>query len=212
MHIYIIAQHLELADHNPDRLVKLGEKLAERQHDVTVITGNSSIDFDLGKKKLGLTHVKGMTVITLNVPADNKKNWLIRYFNLLKFARLAGEQGKMLPKPDLILALAPPLTAVKPALELSEYLKVPLVVEMRELWPSALLNRGELHRGLLKKQLAKLEEKVFKRAQKLIFDSRDMALKVKEQKGLDARIAVIDKQLNDEPRFRAYIEALGLAN
>ena len=210
MHIYIIAQHLELADQNPDRLVKLGQRLAEEEHEVTIITGSSSIDLNMEKKKVGMVHKKGMPVIALNVPADREQNWLKRYFYLLKFARLAVEQVKMLPKPGLILALAPPLTAVKPALELSEHYKVPLIVELRELWPVDLVERGELRGGLLVKALTGLEEKVYSGACKLIFDSEKVASAVKKQSALEQKIIFINNQLSFEQQYETYRLAVGL--
>lgn len=210
MHINIIAQQLKLSESEVDRLVRLGRLLVEEQHDVTIITGSSSMNLNLGNKKIALVYEKGMSVIVLNAPGDQEAGKLKKIISYLRFAYLAGRQGKMLPKPDLILALAPPLTAVKPALELSEHYKVPLVVDMRELWPDDLVERNELRKGLLVKVLKRFEEKVYNRASKLIVGSDDMADIVKEKRGSDAGLSVINEQMNEDQVYLAYKLALGV--
>lgn len=208
MHLYIIAQYLDLFEQGEDRLWKLGRDFVSRGESVTVFTGKSGIDLDLGSKMIGLAQKEGVNLVGFNIPygaaMDNRR----KLSAFLRFKRLAERQGKQLPKPDLILALSPPLTALVPALNLSKYYEVPLVVEIRELWPDAPIQRGTLKNRFLVRAARRLETKVYEKADRVIAGSRGIADAVKERWVERAKVTVIPQMDSDEGLIELYNQAL----
>jgi glycosyltransferase involved in cell wall biosynthesis len=61
----------------------------------------------------------------------------------------AGVLARKLPKPDVVLATTPPLPGVSVALALAARWSVPLVLEVRDLWPAFLVEGGLLRNGAI---------------------------------------------------------------
>ncbi len=204
MNLYMIAQYLNLEGPQEDRLLKVGRGYQEKGHDVTVFTINRVQNFNLGSKKIGLIHKAGLKIITFNVPLEKEMGALKKAQSFLKFARMTGRQGKMLPKPDLILAVSPPLTATLPALSLSKHYGVPLVAEIRELWPDGPLERGTMQNGLLVKAARRLEQRLYEKAGRIVAWRDDIAGTVKERWVERAKVAVIEEGLSEEQLIDRY--------
>lgn len=62
----------------------------------------------------------------------------------LAFARRAFSLARRLPRPDLVYASSPPLPQVLPSALLAAIWGVPLVLEVRDLWPAFLIEGGVL--------------------------------------------------------------------
>jgi len=197
MHMLIIAQYLNLFEPGEDRLLKLGRSFVENGYNVTIITGSSWNDINLSGKMVGLTRENGMNLVSLNVPYATDMNNRKKLSAFIRFNKLAERQGHRLPKPDLILALSPPLTALMPALSLSSYYNVPLAIEIRELWPDAPIQRGTLKNIFLVRKARKFEEKVYEKAEIIIAGGRGIAEAVKEHRVERAKVTLLP-QINDE--------------
>jgi len=197
MHIYIIAQHLNLSGQGEDRLYRLGREYAAREHDVTILTGNGGTGLDLGQKKIGLKQVEGQTLVVFNVDYNPEMSRRKKISAYLGFARLAGRQGLKLPRPDLIIVLSPPLTAALPALRLSKHYAVPLVVDVREIWPDAPVQRGSLHNSLLIREARKLEKRLYEKADRIVVSSKGIADTVKERSTGQTGVTLIPDQADD---------------
>ncbi len=208
MHLYIIAQHLSISGPEEDRLYKLGREYASRAHEVTLLTGSKDLGMELGKRNIGLGKVDGQTLIALNVPYEPKMNRWQKILSYRRFARLAAEQGMMLPKPDLIIALAPPLTVAVPAIKFSEQYKVPVIVEFRELWPDALVEQGVLKNSYLIRKIRKLEKRVFDKTDYIVTSAEEIAGTIKERTDGKGKVAVIPENLDDKEMFRIYGEII----
>ncbi len=208
MHLYIIAQHLNLSGQGEDRLHKLGRGYAARGHDVTVFTASSGLGLDLGRKKIGLKQVDGQTVVAFNVPYGRKMSRWQKISAYLRFARLAGKQGLTLPRPDLIVVSIPPLTAVLPALKLSEHYGTPMVVEVRELWPDALVQRGSLRNRLLIREARKLEKRAYEKAVRIVAGTSEIAATIKEHVTGQDKVTVIPEQTGDKELVEMYEQVL----
>lgn len=208
MHIYIIAQHLNLSGQGEDRLYRLGREYAAREHDVTILTGNGGTGLDLGKKKIGLKQVEGQTLVAFNVAYDPEMSRRQKISAYLGFARLAGRQGLKLPRPDLIIVLSPPLTAALPALKLSKHYAVPLVVEVREIWPDAPVQRGSLRNSLLIKEARKLEKRLYEKADRIVVNSKGIADIVKERSTGQAGVTLIPDRVDDNEVVGIYDQVL----
>ena len=208
MHLYIIAQYLNLPGLSKDRLFKLGQEWLSRGEQVTVFTINEGTGLQLGRRKIGLTQSGGLNTVTFNVDYSLQASHSRKLFAYLKFARMVKKQGLQLPRPDLILAASPPLTAVWPALKLKEHFKVPLVVEIRELWPDALVQRGSLRGSMPLKALTRFEQQVYEKADRIIAGGVGIADAIKARLPERAKVSVIPEGLDERDMIRLYGEAM----
>lgn len=207
MHLMIIAQYLNLFGPGEDRLWKLGRSLVERGNEVTIITGTSWNDINLDSKMISLTRENGVNLVSFNIPYHAGLDYRKKMSAFIRFKRLTKRQGRQLPKPDCILALSPPLTALMPALELSSYYGVPLAIEIRELWPDAPIQRGTLKNIILIKMARKFEEKVYEKADCIIAGSKGIADAVKERWVERAKIKILPQMDNENEMINIYNEA-----
>lgn len=69
----------------------------------------------------------------------------------------AGVLARQLPRPDVLLATTPPLPGVSVALALAARWRVPLVLEVRDLWPAFLVEGGLLRNGAMIRSMQLLE-------------------------------------------------------
>ncbi len=208
MHLYIISQYLNLPDQGSERLYKLGREWVRRGDQVTVFTINEGTGLQLGQKKIGLVQSGGLNTVTFNVDYSPQSGRGKKLFSYLNFARMVSKQGLQMPKPDLILAASPPLSAVWPALKLKAHYSVPLVVEIRELWPDAPVQRESLRGSLLIKRVSRFEEQVYENADRIIAGGVGIAEAIKERQPQRAKIAIIPEGLEDSELIRLYGEAI----
>jgi len=204
MRIYIISQYLNSAGSGEDRLRQLGQGLVERGHEVTLITGASGSDFELEKKKIGLYRDNGLTMMLLNVPYHGRmKSWqkLLAY---VRFGRMVEEQVKNLPGPDLILAVTPPLNTIMPILKLKKDKQVPIVVDVRELWPDAPVQRGALKNRFLINKARQMEEKAYREADRIIAGGSGIAAAVKENLAEKDKVYTIPDGLEQRELVTSY--------
>jgi hypothetical protein len=208
MHLYIIAQYLNLPGPGKDRLFNLGREWLSKGDQVTVFTMNEGTGLQLGRRKVGLTQSGGLNTVTFNVDYNLQASRNRKLFAYLKFARMVKKQGLQLPRPDLILAVSPPLSAVWPALKLKERFKVPLVVEIRELWPDALVQRESLRGSLPIKVLTRFEQQVYEKADRIIAGGVGIADAIKARQPERAKISIIPEGIDVQDMIRLYGEAL----
>ena len=204
MNLYIIAQYLDLNGAQEDRLLKVGQECIKRGHDVTVFTINRVSDLDLGDKKIGLRQKNGLKIITFNVPLEREMGALKKGYAFLKFARMTSRQGKQLPPPDVVLTVSPPLTAALPAMNLSKSFNVPLVAEIRELWPDGPVQRGTMKNGLVIKAARKLEQQLYEKADRIVALNEPILGAIKERWVERAKLSVIKEDLSDEQLIEQY--------
>lgn len=207
MHLMIIAQYLNLYGPGEDRLWKLGRTFVERGNEVTIIAGSSGNDLNLGSKMIGLTKENGVNLISFNIPYDAGLDYRKKMSAFIRFKRLTERQGRQLPKPDFIVALSPPLTALMPALKLSSFYNVPLAIEIRELWPDAPIERGTLKNFILIRMARKFEEKIYEKADCVIADSKEIADVVKERWVERAKITVLPQMDDENEMINSYSKA-----
>jgi glycosyltransferase involved in cell wall biosynthesis len=74
-----------------------------------------------------------------------------------EFNTRALAHARRLPRPDVVYATSPPTPQLLPSLWIAAALRVPLVFEVRDLWPAFLLDGGLLRRGIVSEALSALE-------------------------------------------------------
>lgn len=206
MHIYIIGRHLEPVANSADPLLEQGRQWVQKGHQVTVLAGSSGNGMKLGRKKIGLLQIDGMTVVVLNMPLDDKIGSWRKHFAYLRLSAIIEKQGQMLPKPGLIIAVMPPPEIARAVLKLKNKYSVPLLLEFREAVPDYNSAGGNFLVKFLSKIARGSEEKALEEAAQVVAASDDIAtsLKVHLSDKNKGKVKVVGKGLDERQLFEAY--------
>lgn len=156
--------------------------LAQRGHEVTVITAAKTIDRspksedrrpkseDRSPKSESLiTNHTSHSVIHLPVAYSNNLSFPQRILSFLNFLWLARKEAKK-REYDLVYAISVPLTTGLLAL----WTRKPYVFEVGDLWPDVPIQMGILKNPILKWYTRRLERKIYKNAGLIISLSPDI--------------------------------------
>lgn len=123
------------------RSYEMARRLVARGHEVTMVTSwrtdKRSASFE--------TYESGIRVIWLPVPYSNKMSFSQRILSFIRFAWLSSQKASRVPA-DVIFATSTPLTIAIPAIYAKRVQKVPMVFEVRDLWPQVPIALGVLKR------------------------------------------------------------------
>lgn len=144
---------------------------------------NSTINMIEKKEKLLFKEKEIDGVDYIYVKTCSYKNKLKRIFNMLQFYFRAKKVAKKLNKYDVVYSSTPqPLSALL-GLKIAKKTNAESIVEVRDLWPSTIVDFGMLSkRNIITKVLYKLEEYMYKKADKLIFTIEGGKDYIKDQK------------------------------
>jgi glycosyltransferase involved in cell wall biosynthesis len=153
----------------------LARELVKQGHEVTIVA--SSFDHYTRKEtrlvdgQLYETEVSdGVTFVWLRTP-PYPGNTIARMWNMLVFAwRVLQRKGfRNLPRPDVIWGSSPHLFAALAAERVAFRLKVPFVLEVRDLWPQSLIELGSVSpRHPIARGLLCIEKHLYRRAKHII--------------------------------------------
>lgn len=175
MNIWIVNHHALTPDMSGGtRHYDFAKELIKRGHQVTIIS--SSIHYstykelkDYKENNYLKENIDGIEWIWIKTPTY-VGNGVRRVKNMLSF--MCGVNFTVsklnLIKPDIVIGSSVHLFAVYTAYKLSKKYKVPLVMEVRDLWPQTLIDMGisKWHPFIL--LLARLEKFLYKKANKII--------------------------------------------
>lgn len=120
------------------RTYEFGRRLAAAGHEVHMLTSDKSglaKAVPDGSSGWSISTEAGMTVHWTPIAYDNKMGFGERLSAFGKFAMLAGSRAIAVGG-DVVLATSTPLTIAIPAVYASKRLGVPMVFEIRDLWPA----------------------------------------------------------------------------
>ncbi|NLI70318.1 MAG: glycosyltransferase family 4 protein [Firmicutes bacterium] len=182
MRVMYLHQHFSTPEKGSGtRSYEFGRRLVKKGHTVTVITGNSCLKLPMGREPYRAIDVEGMEVIVLNAPYASTMVSGQRIRSFFNYAHRARAVGRRLPRPDVVLATSTPLTVALPGIGLSRKFRVPLVFEVRDLWPEAPIQMGALRNPLAITAARMLERKAYRRAVRIIALSPGMIAGVLQQ-------------------------------
>jgi glycosyltransferase involved in cell wall biosynthesis len=184
------------------RTYEMGRRLVDMGHVVTVITADSFADGHRGWRE---TNESGIRVLWASVPYSNSLSVPRRLAAFSRFAYLAGRKASTLTT-DVILASSTPLTIALPGVWAKRRLDVPMVFEVRDLWPELPIAVGALRNPLGKVAARWLEAFAYRNSDRVIALSPGMKAGIAEKGVPQDRIKVIpnscDLDLFDVPRHR----------
>lgn len=136
----------------PTRAVHFARALVRAGHRVTVVTGlpnHPSGEFQRGFR-VGVSQPEdGITVRRSWLYASPKKSTFSRFWNYLSFSLSSAGPAFRSGKVDLVLVTVPPTFVGTTASLAAIRHRAPLIVDVRDDWPRAPLELGEMRRGPL---------------------------------------------------------------
>lgn len=169
------------------RSYELARRLVARGHEVHMVTAWREPD---DRRDWFRTEEAGIQVHWLPVRYANRMNSSERIRAFLRFAWGAAHFASRLPA-DVVFATSTPLTIALPAIELRRRLGVPMVFEVRDLWPELPIAIGALRNPLLRWAARRLERQAYRNATRVIALSPGMAEGVARTGYPSGRIHVI---------------------
>lgn len=125
------------------RSYEMAKRLVSWGHKVEIITSYTERTVNKG----WFTQlIDGISVHWYPNEYNNKMSFKHRIAAFLKFAQAATLKASSFKDADLIFASSTPLTIAIPAVIASKFLKIPLVFEVRDLWPEVPIAMGVLRK------------------------------------------------------------------
>jgi glycosyltransferase involved in cell wall biosynthesis len=148
------------------RSYEFARRFVARGHEVRIVTaaggagpGTRAVD------GIELVAVRGAYSDYVRATALSYPRRMLAFAGFAAAATAAALRG---PRPDVVYATSPPLTMALPALAVAAVRRVPLVWEVRDLWPEAPIQMGALRNPLLRRAARALERFVYRRSARLI--------------------------------------------
>lgn len=169
------------------RSYEIARRLVEMGHEVNMVTSWREPD---GRKHWFQTNESGINVHWLPVPYSNRMGFRARITAFLKFALRCSTLAASLDS-DIIFATSTPLTIAFPAVFASYKRSVPMVFEVRDLWPEMPIAVGALRNPLLVKAARALELWAYRHSSAVVALSPGMKSGVIRTGYPSSRVAVI---------------------
>lgn len=153
------------------RVHELSREWVKLGHQVTVLTGfpnhpTGVVPQEYRGQWTRVDHVDGIKVVRVPIYVAANKGRLRRAANYASFSVSAGTIGQILTdRPDVVIATSPQFLVGLSGFLLSRTKRVPLVFEVRDLWPRSIVEVGALDAGSpVIKVLERLEKFMYRTA------------------------------------------------
>lgn len=170
MRITIVSQYFAPEDGaTQNRLGAFADSLVERGHDVTVICEQPChpagvFQEGFGRRPAYVERRPNFTVRRLWVAASPTKTTSRRLAFYGTFAAGAAASLAVGKRPDVLFASSPPLPCVLSVAAIARARRIPLVVDVRDIWPAAAEALGELSSPRLIRAFERAERALYRQA------------------------------------------------
>jgi glycosyltransferase involved in cell wall biosynthesis len=151
------------------RSYEMARRLARDGHDVHVVTSDAHSSGIFWRH----TQIAGFTVHTIPVRYDNSMGIGRRIWAFIAFALLAGPKACAIGG-DLVFATSTPLTIAIPGVLTKKIRRIPMVLEIRDSWPTVPIAMGALNNRMGQIIARRLEKWSCAQADRIIALSDDM--------------------------------------
>ncbi|MEI8668068.1 glycosyltransferase family 4 protein [Pseudoalteromonas sp. B131b] len=150
------------------RSYEMAKRLITNGHEVTFVTSSAFLakNYELNPG-WNYLELEGIKLHILHQEYSNKNSFIKRIFKFLQFSWKATFKTLQL-KSDVLLATSTPLTIAIPGLIYSKIKKVPMVFEVRDLWPELPIAVGAIKSPIVIWFAQWLERYTYKNATRLI--------------------------------------------
>lgn len=169
------------------RSYEMARRLVDAGHEVHVITSDRRAD---GRRAWRTESVRGITVHWYPVSYENGMTFTSRVWAFLKFAVAATFRAVKVGG-DVVFASSTPLTIALPAVVSKRALRVPMVFEVRDLWPEMPIAVGALKNPIAVNLARWLERWAYRNSDRIVALSPGMAAGVVKAQYPSDRVTVI---------------------
>jgi len=184
------------------RSYEMARRLVAMGHEVNMVTSWREAD---GRKGWFVTDEAGIKVHWLPVPYSNRMGFGERIRAFFQFALRSAQRAAALDA-DIVFATSTPLTIALPAVYAARRRKVPMVFEVRDLWPEMPIAMGALKNPLQIRGAFALESWAYRHAAAVVALSPGMKQGVVDT-GYPARQVAVIPNSSDNQEFASNEEA-----
>lgn len=200
MHILYLHQYFKTPENaGGTRSYEMAKRFVRAGHRVTMITTATE---PINNKKWEVTNIDGIEVHSLALPYSNHMSFTMRIKAFFKFALASARKAASFDA-DIIFATSTPLTIALPAVYAKRRLNIPMVFEVRDLWPELPIAIGALKKKHEIYLANKLENFAYRNADHVVVLSPGMKDGVASTGYPDKNITVVpnssDLDLFDKP-------------
>jgi len=170
------------------RSYEFARRWVEAGHEVEVVTGTG---YDPTLPANGITVIDGISVRCVGVKYHAKMGFIRRLWAFTLFALKASWRAARSRDCDLVLATSTPLTIAIPALCAKWIARRPMVFEVRDVWPDAAIDIGQLNSPLLIGLARCLEKTVYRAADHVVPLSTGMRDRINGKVVLESKMTMI---------------------
>lgn len=150
------------------RSYEMAKRFISNGHKVTFVTSSAffskAFTFEKGWNEL---EIEGIKLFVLHLPYSNKDSYLNRITKFINFCVRSSLKCLSL-NADVVLATSTPLTIAIPGVLFSKVKRVPMVFEVRDLWPELPIAIGALKNPVLICIAKWLERFAYKNSKRLV--------------------------------------------
>lgn len=176
------------------RSYEMAKRLVAKGHDVHIVTTCREPTQNIGWFE---TDCDGIKVHWLPLPYANQMSFLKRLSAFFRFAIQASVKAASI-KADIIFATSTPLTIAIPAVAASRWQKIPMVFEVRDLWPETPIAMGVLRNSVLCRLAYLLEKWAYRNSDAIVALSPGMRDGVVDCGYPGHKVAVIPNSSDNE--------------
>lgn len=170
------------------RSYEMARRLVAAGHEVHMITSWTE---DTNHTDWFEEDIAGIHVHWYPIFYNNKMSFSERIKAFIAFAKAASFKAYSFKNADIIFATSTPLTIALPAITASKTLQIPMVFEVRDLWPELPIAIGALKNPFLKSLATRLESWAYKNSSAIIALSPGMKEGIVKTGYPSNRVAVI---------------------
>ncbi|HFQ5395548.1 TPA: glycosyltransferase family 4 protein [Vibrio vulnificus] len=182
MKILYLHQYFATPDSNAGtRSYEMAKRLVANGHEVTFITSSAYLSKE-NKLSSGWNqlNIDGINLHILHLPYSNNDSYLSRVFKFIKFSIKSMVKSYSVAA-DVVFATSTPLTIAIPSIFYSKVKKVPMVFEVRDLWPELPIAMGAIKNPIVIWLAKQLEKAAYNNSERIIGLSPGMCDGVKKQ-------------------------------
>ena len=188
------------------RSYEFARRLLARGHHVCMVTSSAMLPPPYhGLGLISRKEIAGIPCVIIDVPYSNAMPYYRRIAAFIRFATLSVWIA-LTEKADVVFATSTPLTIAVPAVFAKVFRGIPMVFEVRDLWPDVPIAIGALRNPILRRLARWLERLAYSNSQRIVALSPGMAAGVVRNGGCPAKVEVIpnccDIDLFDVPETR----------
>lgn len=171
IHILYLLQYFTTPDGSGGtRPYEMARRLVKAGHRVTLVTSGAYVParYLTAGDAASRFSVEGIDVVSIPVPYSNKLSFSRRLKAFLDFAARAALEAGRVGGVDLVFASSTPLTIALPAVWAKRKHRVPMVFEVRDLWPEVPIAMGALRGPLAKGAARALERWAYRHSARVV--------------------------------------------